>query len=564
MRENREESIGKKMNSGYAVLIAAMSLIAVATLTVLFVLTGRYRAALDDYGFSQGDIGKIGIAFQKENAIARDAILTEEGAGQEEVLEKLSANRESFQEILKNAMQFINAPEVVEALGKISDNYEIFAAVTDEVVELARAGKQAEAYALLGADAEEAADAIEKEIDSAMDVTLAKGKEIAAQINLVKGIMALGVCLLAVLAIAVSLNVSRSIVRQIRVPIENMLHAAQEISMGNLEVELTVSSRDEIGSLAQAFLEMIKNFKGYITAIKRVTEEMENRNLEVAITETFYGEFSEIRDSLNNSISALNTSFCEISAAAGQVKNMSEQTARQAVTLEENTTEQAGIVEELVASLAMITENVGQNAEEARQAEELTKAASTIADAGSDNMKHMVEAIDKIKASTEKIQVIIQTIEDIASQTNLLSLNAAIEAARAGDAGKGFAVVADEIRGLADESRRAAETIIALIGECDLAAKNGVSIVGETADTLEQIVKSVKESGEIVSGISKISEEQAVSLSEASGGVNGIAALMQTNRELSEQSAAAAASLERQSDLLDDYIRRFKIKEGNA
>lgn len=555
----RDENIGRKLNKGYGVLIGAMLLIAVSVLAVLFILTDKYRAALDDYGFSQGDVGKVGIVFQGECVLSRDIILADDKVRQDEAVAALKANRENFHNILSNAMKFIQAPEVVEALSQISGEYESFRQIVDDATALAQSGEREQALQKLENQADELATSIEKKINDAMDVTLARGKEIAARINAVRTVMTVLVLVFALAVIMVSLGVSRAIVKQIREPIQNMLESARRISMGDLAVELEASSRDEIGSLAAAFQEMVMHFRGYISAIRSVTAGMEAHRLDMAVTEEFYGEFSQIKDSLNNTIQSMNQAFREMSGAAGQVRQKSEQTAEQAKTLEDNTTEQAGIVEELVASLSLITEKVNENAKDARSAEELSKSTSDIADKGSDNMKQMVDAIGQINASTDKIQVIIKTIQDIASQTNLLSLNAAIESARAGEAGRGFAVVADEIRGLADESQRAAETIVGLIDECARASENGVRIVNETADTLNRIVEGIRQSGEIVSRISEVSENQAVSLSEASNGVGGIAELMQTNMSLSEESAGAAQELLRQSELLKDYIQQFRL-----
>lgn len=555
----RDENIGRKLNKGYGVLIGAMLLIAVSVLAVLFILTDKYRAALDDYGFSQGDVGKVGIVFQRECVLSRDIILADDKVRQDEAVAALKANRENFHNILSNAMKFIQAPEVVEALSQISGEYESFRQIVDEATALAQSGEREQALQRLENQADELATSIEKKINDAMDVTLARGKEIAARINAVRTVMTVLVLVFALAVIMVSLGVSRAIVKQIREPIQNMLESARRISMGDLAVELEASSRDEIGSLAAAFQEMVMHFRGYISAIRSVTAGMEAHRLDMAVTEEFYGEFSQIKDSLNNTIQSMNQAFREMSGAAGQVRQKSEQTAEQAKTLEDNTTEQAGIVEELVASLSLISEKVNENARDARSAEELSKNTSDIADKGSDNMKQMVAAIGQINASTDKIQVIIKTIQDIASQTNLLSLNAAIESARAGEAGRGFAVVADEIRGLADESQRAAETIVGLIEECARASENGVRIVNETADTLNRIVEGIRQSGEIVSRISEVSENQAVSLSEASNGVGGIAELMQTNMSLSEESAGAAQELLRQSELLKDYIQQFRL-----
>lgn len=559
MTVGKEEKIGKKLNKGFIILIISMAAIAIVTLFFIFFITGKYRAALDDYGFSQGDIGKLGISFQKERTISRDIIFAKDEAARETAIKLRQINDEEFTNVLSNAEKFVRAPEVKSALSDISLKYANYSKTAENAIALAKTGKSAEALELLQMDGGKTANAIDDTINIAMDVTLARGKEIAADINKMKVILTIATLLFAVGIIVVSIRISKGIVRQINEPIQIMAKAAEKISKGDLEVLLKIESKDEIGILAAAFQEMVKNFKIYIKAIQKVTGSMAEYKLNTFVTEEFYGEFSEIKKSLNNTIEALNTAFKEMDSVSYNVEQKSVQTAQQSKVLEENASGQAGIVEELVGSLNMISRNVSINAQDAKKAEQISRNTSIIVSAGSDNMSKMVGAMGKIEESTKKIQVIIKTIGDIATQTNLLSLNAAIEAARAGEAGKGFAVVADEIRSLADDSQGAAKNIVELIQECMEATKNGVLIVNETAESLRNIVTEVSESVEIVAKISKVSEEQAISLSQVSDGVNEIASLMQTSMELSEESAEASEELSKQSEILKNYIHKFEV-----
>lgn len=557
---NKDSSIQAKLNRGYGILIGSMLLIAVILLLSLFLLTGKYRAALDDYGFSQGDVGKLGIIFQKSRTITRDIVITADDVRRNEMEEALRANEESFTSVLDNALKFIQVPQVISALEEISIYYEQYKVLSAKAIALQDAGKTQEAFVVLHEETRDVVESIETVINNVMDTTLAAGQAEAAEINAIKIALAILIFLIALCATILGLKVSKEISNHIRKPISDMAEAAGRISRGDLEISVRVDSRDEIGNLAEAFQAMTRNFKMYIYEIKDITGKMSRYHLDSGIKEDFQGEFEEIKTALNHTVDSLNTAFRVMAEASDTVEQKSGQTAIQSKELADNATEQAGIIEELVAALSLVAKKVDKNAGDAREAETISDNTARIVEAGNDSMKNMVGAITQINESTNKIQVIIKTIEDIANQTNLLSLNASIEAARAGELGRGFAVVADEIRKLADESKNAAGNIISLIDQCVEASDNGFRIVTETADTLQRIVDGANQSKQVIGKIADASESQAASLSEASQGIDEIAGLMQTNTGLAEEGAAASQELLRQSELLKGHIGKFKLK----
>ena len=178
----------------------------------------------------------------------------------------------------------------------------------------------------------------------------------------------------------------------------------------------------------------------------------------------------------------------------------------------------------------------------------------------------MTEMSDSMKDITEKageISKIIKTIDDIAFQTNILSLNASIEAARAGSAGKGFAVVADEVGNLAKKSQEAAQDTARLIEDTITAVNRGAGITDQTAESLHRVSESFEKIDRLVGSISKASEEQSASVKQVTEGIDQISSVVQTNSATAEQSAAASEELSSQANMLNELVGHFQLRDGD-
>ncbi|CAG9180683.1 methyl-accepting chemotaxis protein [Cupriavidus respiraculi] len=249
----------------------------------------------------------------------------------------------------------------------------------------------------------------------------------------------------------------------------------------------------------------------------------------------------------------------EVRTGADAIAAASRQIAMGNTDLSQRTEEQAASLEETASSMEQLTGTVRQNADNARQASTLAVDASGLAERGGDAVGRVVDTMQAIDASANKIVDIIDVIEKIAFQTNILALNAAVEAARAGEHGRGFAVVAGDVRDLAQRCASASKEIRGLIDTSVSNVRTGSGMVDEAGRTMEDIVAAVRKVTSIVGGISAASHEQSQGIEQVNQAVTQMDSMTQQNAALVEQAAAAATSLEDQAQRLNALMSRFRL-----
>ncbi|MCL1997996.1 MAG: methyl-accepting chemotaxis protein [Turicibacter sp.] len=297
----------------------------------------------------------------------------------------------------------------------------------------------------------------------------------------------------------------------------------------------------------------------YIFEVSAVLSDIASGVLSSKIDKDYIGEFTEIKNSINNITSTLNETMGDIHSASEQILLGAEQISHSSSNLATGATEQAGSVEELVASMALIDEQTKANADNANKASQMTRNSVENATRGNDKMQQMLEAMLQIKDSSHNISHIIKVIQDIAFQTNLLSLNAAVEAARAGEHGRGFSVVAEEVRSLANRSKAAATETTALIESSIEKVDIGNNIVESTAESLTRIATNATNVSKTVEGIYKSSDEQATAVGQVRLALNQISTIVQNNSAISEETAAASEELNSQAETLKKLVSYFKL-----
>ena len=359
---------------------------------------------------------------------------------------------------------------------------------------------------------------------------------------------------------AVLMNELNRLMEAIIAPIKEASEVLGYVSAGDFNHMMNGSYKGDFHEIKESINTTVTNIASYINEISGVLNALANNDLNQDIKREYVGKFLDIKTALLKIIAEFNIIISSISSASDQVDSGAKMVSESSMKLATGATEQASSIEELNATIQTINENTLQNADKAKTADELSDKLKINAEKGNNDMSHMLEAINSIKDSSDKISKIIKFIEDIALQTNLLALNAAVEAARAGVHGKGFSVVAEEVRNLAQKTAVSAKDTAELIEESINRVNDGTEIAGKTGETLKTIVDEVTMVADIIKYITNSTEEQAVGIVQVMNGVNQITDVVQDNAASAEEAASASQELASQSEVLKNMIGVFKLK----
>jgi methyl-accepting chemotaxis protein len=429
------------------------------------------------------------------------------------------------------------------------------------------------------------------EVVSVIDGQLADGASLSKSIII-------GAILIGLVLLGISLFAARSVTG----PLRGMVRAMGSLASGKFDVTLPgLGRKDEIGQMAKAVVvfrdagvEKVR-LEGQTAEHRRQAEDdrrhseelqktaaaeqarvvgslaeglknLSDGDLTFRLPDRFPEGYLQIKDDFNAMICQLQDTIRAIALATREVASTAAEISTSTADLSQRTEEQAASLERTSASMEEISATVKKNAENAQQANQFANGTREVADRGGVVVAQAVSAMARIEESSRKISDIISVIDEIARQTNLLALNAAVEAARAGEAGRGFAVVASEVRSLAQRSSQAAKDIKDLITNSSGQVQEGVDLVNRAGTSLTEIVDSIKRVAEIVSGIASASAEQATGLDQVTTALTQMDEVTQQNSALVEQNAAAAKSLEQQSQDMERRVGVFRVgdEEGEA
>ena len=369
-------------------------------------------------------------------------------------------------------------------------------------------------------------------------------------------VTAAGLCLVLICLISLVLYIIRRVVR----PILLITAKTKPLQDGCMKLELNYNAKDEIGDLSNTLKGSIEQTCRYIEDINRIMTQLSMGNFNVSASVPFIGDFSSISDSIDSFTESLSLAISNIQNVEHEVYGYAKSLSDNSQMLAQGATEQAGAVEELSATLNELSKSAGHNIEMAADMRDNVHFTSEQVNLSSHQMEQLIDAMMDICTTSQQIEKIISTIENIAFQTNILALNASVESSRAGEAGKGFAVVAQEVRNLAAKSDEAAKATKDLIETSVQAAEKGNKIVEEVAASLQKTLNLVTKSNKTIDEMTDAVNAEATAISQAAEGLGQISDVVQTNSANSEEAATVSVELFEQVNRLENQTRNFKLK----
>ncbi len=441
--------------------------------------------------------------------------------------------------------------------------WEKYRAASDEILKLSREDKQQEAAKLMTGEVYKEYKAFAEKLTILRDEFQVELDQAKTMANVCTVIIFIVIVAVGLAIAVVTTLIGRIITNSITEPVEQIDAAVASLRKGELSnVEmLTYESEDEFGNTIRNLKEAMGILADYVSEISVEVKAIAQGNLTRNgddITD-FLGDFSELKTSLLYILKRFNSTLTEISNLAEQVSSNASEVENASKSLADGATEQAGVIEELNATIDTVVDLAADTAKETQSASARVKASANKANEEKEKMNDLLMEMEHITEISKEIGNIITDIEDIASQTNLLSLNASIEAARAGEAGKGFAVVADQIGKLAADSAKSAVNTRDLIDKTLVEIENGNTITRTAADAFNQIIADMESFAEIAQNTMEKANSQAESLEQIGQGIEQLSSVVQGNAASSEENTAISINLAEGAAKMHDRVNIFKL-----
>ena len=364
-----------------------------------------------------------------------------------------------------------------------------------------------------------------------------------------------------IVSILLILRLARSISR----PVKRVTDRMVALSNGDLHTDvLPVNTKDELEVMTQTMDATLESLNRYISDIQQVLTHVADGDLRTEPQVDYKGDFMLIRGSLCTITESMNETLLGFRAAADRLTTMATHLSGQSVQLHQASLDQNRSTEELVHEVTHVKERLADVTENSRQTRSQTEEITRRIQSANEQMDALSSAMDDISANEQQITKIAKDIEDIAFQTNILSLNASVEAARAGAAGKGFAVVANEVKQLAAKSAEAAQRATGMVNNTKAIIQTGVVLTADTADSLHAISDVSAQISTISDQLATAIQSQEIALTSMEARIATISDIADRNLQNAGETEQSSGSLAKEAASLQSQVQKFILKEAHS
>ena len=565
-KKMNNKKIKGRLDYVFRLIIISFSVVAVVICVMMIYMSMDYRRVLTRYAFPQGDIATA----MSEAAEIRGASRGVVGYDSVSLINSMKQQHdeyvEAFEDKLEQIRPLMSSKAGKECMYKIDKAWAEYKEIDEQVIKLGAttdANQSMKAQTMMQKEMAPKYEALDNALNELMDTNVAKGNAEKLKLEILLKIAIVAAVGIIAAVVVVASKSARAIAKSIEAPLDGMMARFETFAQGDLDSPFPeVETKDEISDLIDSAHAMAERLHNIISDAGRLMGEMADGNFAIATEheDQYTGAFNALLLGIRNMNRQMNSTLKGVEDASKQVAEGSANLSDAAQSLAEGATDQAATVEEMQATINDLNEGIQKTAEQLESSYKESERYADTAENSRESMEALMGAMARISEASEKIGNIISEIESIASQTNLLSLNASIEAARAGDAGRGFAVVADQIRTLAEQSAKSAVDSRNLIEASIYEVGEGNKIAAKASDSLKEVVDGVQSIAENAKKMSDVSTSQAAGMEQADVAIARIAEVVQANSATSQETSATSEELTAQATTLSEMVAQFKLR----